>query len=378
MKIVADEQIPGLQSYVGNQAELILCAGRAITPEILRDADVLLVRAVTRVDAALLANSSVRFVGSMTAGCDHLDTNWLDQAGIAYASTPGFNAPPVADYVVSVLAVLQRQQLFPQYGAKAAVIGVGHVGRLVAERLQSLGMRVVLCDPYRAQQENDFPHVSLDDIADVELVSLHVPLTDDGQYPTRSMINRDFMQRQKPGCVLLNASRGAVLRHDDFLNFGQHLLACLDVYENEPEIADDLLQRAFIATPHIAGYSVQAKLRGAAQLYQALCEHGFLQPSKQEIALPAQRLTYAGSMHHWQDIVMGIFNPQMMTLLLRARLAVGESAAVTFDTMRRDFNYRHEFSSTRIVADQLLPEDKKVLEGLGVVCAAAMLAEVAC
>ena len=367
MKIIADEHIPYIRDYFGGLGELILKPGRAINHDDVNDADMLLVRSVTPVTSALLRDSTVKFVGSVTAGLDHLDTHWLRQAGIAFSGAPGFNAPPVADYVVCVLAALQRKQLFPQMYARAAVIGVGHVGRLVADRLRLLGIDVVLCDPLRKALEPNFPHTPIEEIERVDLVCLHAPLTDSGEFPTHHFINKDFLQRQKSGCVLLNAGRGALIDEADLMACGSHLRWCFDVFAHEPHFDKALLEHAIIASPHIAGYSVQAKMRGTEMIYRAALQNNMLASAERPaVSMPRQQLTFAGSQHHWQDVVMGIFNPIVMTAMMRAVLLPADNMAAMFDEMRLQFNYRHEFAFTDVVSDDLLPEDKRVLTGLGI------------
>lgn len=367
MKIVADEHIPFVQEYFGSQGELVLRPGRLISPQDVKDADMLLVRSITPVNAALLQDTQVKFVGSVTAGADHLDTQWLDKKAIAWHVAKGFNAPPVADYVVSVVAALQRKNYLSQYGAKVAVIGVGSVGRLVAERFRLLGCQVIECDPLRAQEEPDFIHQSLDDVSDVDFISLHVPLVKNGEHPTYHFINKEFLLRQKPGCILLNASRGAVINSEDLLTDGKHLRWCLDVWEHEPRINQAILEYACIATPHIAGYSVQSKRRGVDMIYQIACEKGLINSQAVPVlTMPQQTLTFAGQQHHWQDIILGIFNPFIMTAIMRAGMQSSEHPETVFDEMRHEFNYRHEFAYTSIFSDDLLESDKRVLTSLGV------------
>lgn len=367
MKIIADSHIPYVQAYFGSYGELILKPGRQIIAADVKQADMILVRSVTSVNQSLLANSKIKFVGSVAAGADHLDISWLDKAGITWAMAAGFNAPPVADYVMCVVAALQRKQLLSQYGAKVAVIGVGHVGKLVVDRLNFLGYRTILCDPLRAKQEPDFLHQSLEDILDVDLICLHVPLTQAGEYATYHMIDEAFLKRQKPGCILLNASRGAVIDSAALILHGAHLLWCLDVWEHEPQIDKEILARAIIATPHIAGHSIQGKIRGIDMIYQKACELGIIasQPTA-PILMPKQQLQFAGREHHWQDIVMGIFNPLVMTALMRSSLLPSDQVGAAFDQMRDKFNYRHEFAYTKVVYEDMLETDRKVLEGLSI------------
>jgi erythronate-4-phosphate dehydrogenase len=366
VKIVADEQLPYLQEYFGKQSDVVVKPGRAITHAEVKEADILLVRSITHVNQHLLANTRVKFVGSMTAGADHLDIPWLEQAGIAWCTAAGFNAPPVADYVISTLAALQRKTLLLQQPRTAAVIGVGHVGKLVAAQLALLNFTVILCDPLRAAQEPDFNSVSLTDIADVDLISLHVPLTKTGEHPTYHCINADFLRRQKPGCVIINASRGAVIDSAALLQHGSTLHWCLDVWEREPHIDKEILAQCIFATPHIAGYSLQSKIRGMEMLYQAAKQHGLLpSAATPPLVMPTQQLRFSGAQHHWQDIVLGVFNPSIMTAMMRTQLLPATATGELFDEMRHKFHYRHEFAFTQVEAD-VIAADKKILEKLAI------------
>ncbi len=365
MKIIADERIPFVDDYFASCGELELVAGRKITAEHIKDADILLVRTVTHVDEKLLQRSKVKFVGSVTAGADHLDTTWLDNAGIAWQVATGFNAPPVADYVVSVIAALQKKQMLQHKKQRAAVIGVGSVGRLVAERLQWLGFEVLCCDPPRAKNESDFSSVALEEIVDVDLVTLHVPLTKNVEHSTFHMIENDFLSRQKTGCVLLNASRGSVINFKALEQHGTHLRWCFDVWAHEPRIDKYFLENALIATPHIAGYSAQSKVRGVHMIYRALCERKLITPSGDpNIYMPRQQLTFADAKLCWRDIVLGIFNPMLMTTMMQARLLPIDDDGHVFDEMRHQFTYRHEFAFTDIAGTHLSPEDQALLDKL--------------
>lgn len=367
MKIVADSHIPFLSDYFSSCGELILKPGRIITADDVRDADMLLVRSVTHVDQQLLQGSQVRFVGSVTAGADHLDTEWMDKAGIVWCNAVGFNAPPVADYILSVIAALQRKQVLPEKKIRAAVIGVGNVGQLVVERLKLLGVEVTCCDPIRAQREADFAAVPLDAVADQDVILLHVPLTRAGDFPTHHFIGKHFLRRQKPECVLINASRGSVIHFQDLVEHGRHLYWCFDVWEHEPKINKAVLERAMIATPHIAGYSVQSKIRGTNMIYEMACAKGFIQAQLlPPVVMPHQHLTFAGAGHHWQDVVLGAFNPILMTAMMRSLLLPSEEYGHLFDEMRIQFNYRHELAYTSIDPNYLVDEDIALIQHLGV------------
>lgn len=339
MKIVADDHIPYLHDYF---PEAVRVSGRHIAPCDVADADVLLVRSITHVNETLLKNSTVRFVGSVTAGADHVDTDYLKAAGIAFARADGFNAPPVADYVVSVVAALQNRGHLLNAGKKAAVIGVGHVGRLVAAHLNTLGFEVTLCDPLRAAAEPSFHSTPLAAIRGMDLVTLHVPLTKTGEHATHHFLKPDFFERQQPDCVLINASRGGVIDTDVLLRLPNRMPLCLDVFEHEPKIDPRLLAKATIATPHIAGYSVQSKQRGIAMINEAMVKAGLGLPRSAPLTLSTQTLTLSEPITSWREVVLSVFDPIAMTQQLRE--------GVPFDACRNQFVSRQEFAYTVLPA----------------------------
>jgi erythronate-4-phosphate dehydrogenase len=366
MKIVADSHIPFVEEYFAAYGELVLKSGRAISHEDVKDADILLVRSITHVNEKLLANTKVKFVGSVTAGADHLDTAWLESQGILWSVADGFNAPPVADYVVSVIAALQTRQLLVEKKLKAVVIGVGNVGRLVVDKLRALGFDVLQCDPLRAEKEQGFSSISINDIEEVDLITLHVPLTRTGPHATHHVIGGDFLRKQKPGCVLINASRGAVIHSNDLMQHGKHLYWCLDVWEHEPTIEKAILERAMIGTPHIAGYSVQSRVRGIQIVYQQACKKGVIEPQAlTPIDIPYQHLSFAGGDYGWRDIVLGVFNPFLLTAMLRAAILPVNEYGVLFDEMRNQFNYRYELAFTEAVGAHLSDADESLLNAFG-------------
>lgn len=366
MHIVGDSQIPYLEEFFGGYGELTLKPGRKICKADLVNADMLLVRSITHVDAALLGGTSVKFVGSVTAGADHLDTKWLTDNGIHYSIAAGFNAPPVADYVMSVLAALASKAYLPPHRFKIGIIGVGNVGRLVLQRLQHFGCDIYLCDPLLAEDEPNFESIPLDELYDLDILTLHVPLVHHGPYPTYHFINRDFLEKQKRNCVIINTSRGAVINSADLLTYGKHLRWCFDVWEDEPKIDKTLLEQAFIATPHISGYSRQSKIRGIEMIYRIACEQGMIKPkSMPPLSMPVQQLSFAGASHRWHDIVLGVFNPLVVTAMMRTVLLPANDYGVVFDEMRNQFNYRYEFGYTSIADCNLLPIDRALLVNLG-------------
>lgn len=281
LRILADENIPVVSDAFGALGTVRTLPGRAIGAEAVRDVDVLLVRSVTPVDAGLLDGSAVQFVGSATTGTDHVDTDALAEAGIPFAHAPGANADSVADYVVAALLYLSVRTGTSLGGRTLGIVGCGAIGSRLARRAAALGMTVLSNDPPREARENSpedgSSFVSLDRVVrDADVVSLHVPLTHDGPHPTHHLIDADVLDALAPDAWLLNTSRGAVVDNAalrDALVAGRRGPTVLDVWEDEPTPDADLLRHVTLATPHIAGYAIDGKVRGTRMLYEAVCTH---------------------------------------------------------------------------------------------------------
>ncbi len=342
MLILADEEIPCIEYYFGSYGEITLKSGRSLTRHDVLDADILLVRSVTQINETLLHDTKVKFVGSMAAGIDHLDTVWLDKAGIRWSAASGCNAEAVAEYVVAVVAVLQTQGLLLQKSCRAGVVGVGKVGSKVVEKLKQLGFEVLQCDPLRAEQEKDFISTPIEEFSDLDFILLHTPLTKGQYYPTYHLIEKKFLRRQKKECILLNAGRGSVINFTDLLQYGQHLIWCLDVWENEPAISKDILFKTMIASPHIAGHSVQSKYRGIDSIFKVAIQQNVI-PDKNisSVLFPRTEISFGSQKVNWREVVLAVYNPlEISRLMKQAFLEQGDHV---FDELRKRFKRGHEF-----------------------------------
>ncbi len=364
MLILADEEIPGVEHYFGSYGELIFKTGRTLTHEDVCDADILLVRSVTEINKVLLQNTNVKFVGSVVSGTDHLNIDWLEQAGIRWSAALGCNAVAVAEYVVTVIAALQKKGLLLNKKSRAGVIGVGKVGSRVVEKLKIVGFDVVQCDPLRAQKEKEFISVPIEELTDLDIVLLHTPLTTDGPYPTYHLVEKNFLQKQKKGCVLLSAGRGSVIHFPDLLHYGQHLIWCLDVWENEPMINLDVLSNAMIASPHIAGHSVQSKYRGIQMVYEAAVQQGIIFDKKiPPISFPRAELSFPNEKMDWREVVLQVFDPLEITLFMQE--AFRKEGPAVFDLLRKRFKRGDEFGFISGRGGVLGADDLALLKQLG-------------
>lgn len=361
MHIVADENIPLLDEFLGGIGRLTRLPGRLIDQTSVADADVLLVRSVTRVSADMLAGTPVRFVGTCTIGTDHLDLPGLASAGIEVASAPGCNARGVVEYVLSCLLTFSERATSAWQDRVVGIVGVGEVGGRLAMTLHALGIKTLLCDPSRAEQgEQGF--VELDElIQGSDVISCHVPLSTDGPYATHHLFNAARLKMLRSGTWLINSSRGAVVDNAalfQVLEQRNDLLVALDVWENEPLVEPQLANRCALVTPHIAGYSLDGKLRGTAQIYRALCR--FLQlPTSLTLEQLAPRsgagewLLEPGTPLDWALVkaLRLVYDVRDDDARLRAMLAAAKSDQASregFDRLRKEYPLRRECNLLRI------------------------------
>lgn len=268
LKIVADDKIPFLRGVMEPYADIAYLPGAAITADDVREADVLFTRTRTRCDEALLTGSRVRLIVTATIGFDHIDTGYCQRAGIRWVNAPGCNAASVRQYIAAALVTIVRQRGLRLTDTTLGIIGVGHVGRGVADAARALGMRVLLNDPPREEREGSDTFTSLDELLrQSDIVTCHTPLTTDGPYPTHHLASAHFFDRMKDGAAFINSSRGSVVDSAalrDAALRGKLAAFVLDTWEGEPNIDRTLLRDALLATPHIAGYSADGKANGTA------------------------------------------------------------------------------------------------------------------
>ena len=366
MKIVCDDRIPFIRGVFEPWAEVVYLPGAATGPEQVRDADALVTRTRTRCDAALLEGSRVRVIATATIGFDHIDTAWCDARGIVWKNAPGCNAGSVEQYAASVFAVLLRRRRLDPRGLTLGVVGVGNVGSRVARIGSLLGMKVLQCDPPRARG-----FVGLDELLDgSDIVSLHVPLSTQGEDATWHLIDAAKLSRMRPGQLLLNTSRGPVADNSALRDaLKAHAIggAVLDVWEGEPAIDRELLGLLDIATPHIAGYGADGKARGTAAAVHAVASVlGLPLENWEPESLPEPpqtsvfRLDGAGR-QPWEllcDAVMHSYDVRKDDSRLRGDPGL-------FERLRGDYPVRREFPAFTAVLSGAGPEAAGLLKEAG-------------
>jgi len=360
VRIIVDENIHSAQEVFGRLAELIVLPGRSITAKVVKKADALVIRSVTKVNEELLAGSPVKFVGTATIGFDHIDLDYLQSQGIRFASAAGSNANAVAEYVVAALLESAEVRGKTLEGSSIAIVGVGHVGSQVLRKVEALGMQIFLNDPPKYRETGDPRFLPLRDaLAKADFVSLHVPLQREGTDATYHMVNSKFFSALKPGAVLLNTSRGDVVEEEALrraLDAGKISHGVLDVWRGEPRINEDLVKETFLATPHIAGYSAEGKITATAMIYDAFCQWlNRSVPVPWNDKLPLPRVSQIDLTELQGDdetllrhIVRQVYDIRKDDRALRETMKSSENRGAEFDLLRDNYSLRREFSATRI------------------------------
>jgi len=362
MRIVADENIPLLESFFGDIGEIRPVSGRTMSAADVQNADILLVRSVTRVNQALLEGSRVRFVGTCTIGTDHVDLNWLESSGIAFSAAPGCNANSVVEYVLSVISLhAERRGVADWSKLSVGIVGAGNVGGELAHKLDRLGFDVHLCDPPRAEREGDDGEtfVSLEEAMACDVVTLHTPLTREGEHATLHMFGQERLSSLAEHQLLINTSRGEVIETAALLarlDEPNPPTVVLDVWEHEPRIHSELVEKVWLATPHIAGYSLEGKVQGSEMVYQALSRYMGLPARKkagQFLPEPAlNKLSFTSAAEEMDSANIAIrscYDPRRDDARMRLAMALpAEERGPAFDRLRRDYPVRREFSSVKI------------------------------
>ena len=361
MKIVCAETVLLGYEALSNGGKTVVIPDREIIRDDLLDADALIVRSKTKINRDLLDGTPVQFVGTATAGTDHIDTAWLQSKGIYWCAAPGCNANSVSEYLIAALLVLGRRHGSDLEGKTIGVVGCGNVGSRVVRKCEALGMNVLRNDPPLSALSTDPDFYPLEAIlAESDIVTLHVPLVKEGPWPTARMADYRFFEQLKPGALFINAARGSVCDYDALLDAkqgGAVSRMVIDVWAPEPAFRTDVLEAADLASPHIAGHSYEGKLNGTIACYNELCNFfeipktwdmasSLPQPEVPALAIDCAERDDEEVLH---EIVRQVYDITTDDTLIRKAAVSDEiDRARNFDTLRKNYRTRREFKNTEL------------------------------
>ncbi len=367
MKLVVDENIAFAEEAFSQFGDVLLISGRQITNDILQNTDALIVRSITNVDENLLQNTNIKFVGTATIGTDHIDTNYLIDNNIKIADAKGCNADSVAEYVFTALLKIAADNKLTLRNKSIGIIGVGNVGSKVLKYAEALGLKVYKNDPPKQRAGEGNNYVSLEEAIQADIITLHVPLNKTGIDKTFHLIDEKKLNKIRNNTIIINSSRGAVIENKALLNIVDKkcIKVILDVWEGEPSVNTNLLQKVFIGSAHISGYSLEGKVNGTKMIYDALCRFTN-QLNDWEPKLPPidNNVIDVSSVKSIEEklhlIFKQIYDIEKDDSEIRKMIEMNENMyAAYFDKLRKDYHLRREFNNYTVIVE---PADKKLRE----------------
>ncbi|MFC1504337.1 4-phosphoerythronate dehydrogenase [Spirochaetota bacterium] len=376
MRIFADENIPFAKEAFSTLGSVVRFRGREIVRTDLLDADILIVRSITKVNKKLLFKTPVKFVGTATIGTDHVDEAYLRKNNIAFTSAPGCNSNSVSEYVIAALVKHMSEHAIDPKSRTIGVIGCGNVGSKVVKKCRGLGMKVIMNDPPLYDKTGKDTYKPLKDIFQAaDVVTLHVPLNRSGKYKSLCMADSSFFNLFKKNILFINTSRGSVTDEKALraaLKTGTVTEAILDVWENEPGIDERMLEKAYIASPHIAGYSMNGKINGTTMIYTALCKFLCIKPSW------AVDYTKLGAYRKYSFTKKGSFTDSLYSIIRKNYDIMKDNSALKkflamnktergkyFDMQRKKYRTRWEFMYTTLTLHGFNKKEIDIIEKLG-------------
>jgi erythronate-4-phosphate dehydrogenase len=367
MQLVIDENIAFAEEAFSLFGDVLLMSGRQITNDILSNADALIVRSISNVDENLLQNTNIKFVGTATIGTDHIDTNYLNKNNIAFADAKGCNADSVAEYVFTALFKIAIDNKLTLKNKSIGIIGVGNVGSRVERYAEALSLKVYKNDPPKERACEGDNYVSLEEALQANIISLHVPLNKTGIDKTLHLLDKKKLNKIKNNTIIINTSRGAVVDNEALLDTidNRNFKVILDVWEGEPLINTDLLQKVIIGSAHVAGYSMEGKANGTKNIYDALCRFTN-QQNDWEPKLPtvenniidvSSTISLEEKLHF---IFKQIFNIDTDDSEMREMIEMdNDSRFAYFDKLRKEYPLRREFNNYTVIIE---PADNRLGE----------------
>jgi erythronate-4-phosphate dehydrogenase len=368
IKIIADENIEFLEEAFSALGELTKLPGRQISNKELSEANVLLIRSVTQINESLLRGTKIKFVGTATIGSDHVDKDYLISNKIFFTDAAGCNSDAVTEYFFTALFQIAAEEDIDLRNKTIGIVGVGNIGGRIARMANAIGLKVLKNDPPLKRNTGSPEYLELDELMEADIITLHVPLIKDGIDKTLHLFDSERLHKLKDGSILINTSRGSVIDNAALNKTISHkeLSVILDVWENEPNINTELLNKVKIGTPHIAGYSLEGKVNGTVILYKALCNFLKMPPSwEPQLAEVNGRITIpdAEVQKSLQEIFSSIYKIREDDSNTRKIKNLGaKEREFYFDSLRKNYPLRREFTNFRVQLNTQNTELEKIIK----------------
>jgi len=370
MKIVADDKIPFLKGVLEPYTEVIYLPGKQIDNKVLKDADALLIRTRTKCNSSILKGTAVKFIGTATIGYDHIDTEYCRKNGITWTNAPGCNSSSVQQYIAAALLRISGKFKYKLKNKTIGIVGVGNVGSKVEKLARVLEMNVLLNDPPRARKEGSNGFVTLDQLLiESDIVTAHVPLNLTGEDKTYHLFDEKSFGMMRRGTWFINSSRGEVIDTaalKNAIDSGKLMGTVVDVWENEPDIDTELLEKAFLSTPHIAGYSTDGKANGTSMAVSSLCKffnlplNNWYPDTVPDPAVPVILLDCKGKTDEevMREAVLHTYSIDDDSIRLKYSPA-------EFEKQRGDYPLRREFPAYTVIVKGGTRNTRMMLKGMG-------------
>lgn len=370
MKVIIDDKIPYIKGALEPFAKVLYLQGARTNPEIVKDADAIITRTRTKCNAELLTGSKVKMIATATIGFDHIDTEFCAKAGINWTNAPGCNSWSVTQYIMAALYTLSTEKDIQLNQMTIGIIGAGNVGSKVAKLCRIIGMNVLVNDPPRECIEGSEHFVPIQEIQEkADIITFHTPLTYEGDDKTLHLANDTFFNDCKKNIVFINSSRGEVMETNAVKNAiesGKITNAIIDCWENEPRIDFELLEKAFIATPHIAGYSKDGKAKGTEMSIRAISQKfnlGIDNWQSSNIELPENTTIEINGTEKSEQDILG--DAILATYPIREDSNKLKTSVETFEKQRGNYPIRREFPTYKVIAKDVSENICSKIKALG-------------
>lgn len=366
LKILADRNIYKLKYFLPDNVELTSYDPSSPFPR-LSGFDALFVRTVSSLNQSIIPKlpKSLKIIGTGSSGSDHIDSDYFEYQGIKVVDAKGCNANAVSEYVITALLLWGIKKDRDLTSLRVGIVGSGETGSDVQRQCKKFGIDTVCYDPPKQERDSNFSSVSLRDVLSCDILTFHVPLSKSGDYSTYHWLESNILESHSFE-LIINASRGGVINELALMHAidkGTVKDVIIDVWEDEPDFNTALVEKAFIATPHIAGYSEQAKLNASKILVQKLATAFDLKTPNSQEFYASKVLDIAHLDYSFYELLLRLHPLREYDADIRD-LCLRPDKSILFQKLRTDRPYRYEYPFIEL--NKLNVPSEEHLQKLGV------------